>query len=620
MQFGVTFYPDQYPKEIWDKEFSEIKKTGFELVRFAEMAWDWIEPGEGDWQFEGLDNALNLCKKHGLKVVLGVPVSQAPQWLIKKYPEILHVAHDGQIHPEYGPRPNACRDNPDFKRYAETLTRVLAERYYNHPSLEMWQIDNEPCYPPLDLTHNKDYCHCENTKKAFTEWAKNKYRSIEKLNGAWGTRFWTGTFSSFDEITTPKTGMWDAGNPHIYLDWFRFKSENLSSWLRNLKNTIKEHDKKHKIGTNSFTSMPNRIGDHTVLAQGMDWFGWDIYPKGTQNTQESLAQIADYWRSVCEAAGAEFIVSELQGGPNVRWGYGGNVRGEEIKEWVSVLSDHGAKVILFHNWRPPLFGNETGGFGILKPDGTPTERLNAIREIIEKIKNQKSCLPAGTAKIKISNSTNVAIYYSKSSEIQTYQEEGPYRSCPPLWFSGRGDLGLFFQANSIAGAYRLAWDDKIPASFIFDGQIEDGSLPYKIILLANPYLLSKKQADKLIEFIRGGGTVIAESRFGLKDENARLYEKPLLENLLGAVHLYTEIIDDKIKLNRIKSYAYGFRDVLEVHDAKIVLKYEDGHPALIEKKMGKGKIIYATFSLFSSLLKFENQKLIERIKDEIRIL
>jgi beta-galactosidase len=598
------------------------------------MAWDWIEPREGDWQFEGLDHALALCEKYQLKVVLGVPVSQAPQWLIKKYPEILHVAHDGQIHPEYGPRPNACRDNPDFKRYAETLTRVLAERYSKHPALFMWQIDNEPCYPPLDLTHNKDYCHCENTKKAFAEWAKNKYRSIEKLNEAWGTKFWTGTFSSFEEITTPKTGMWDAGNPHIYLDWFRFKSENLSNWLKDLKKIIKEHDKKHKIGTNSFTSLPNRIGDHTILAQGMDWFGWDIYPKGTQNTPESLSQIADYWRSVCEAAGAEFVVSELQGGPNVRWGYGGYVKGEEIKEWVRVLAEHGAKVILFHNWRPPLFGNETGGFGILKPDGTPTERLEAIREIISEINTSPLSSPSANSFPSPSKMERgvpseqsesrdgvrrIAIYYSKSSEIQTYQEEGHSRSCPPLWFSGRGDLGLFFQANSIAGAYRLLWEEQVPASFIFDGQIEAGSLPYKVILLANPYLLSKKQADKLIDFVRDGGGVIAESRFGLKDGNAHLYEKPLIENLLGAVHLYTEIIDDKIKLNRMKAFAYGFRDVLEVHDAKVILKYEDGIPALIEKKMGEGKIIYATFSLFSSLLKPENEKLQERIKDEIRI-
>jgi len=610
MQFGVTFYPDLYPRDTWEREFADIKKTGFEIVRFAEMAWDWIEPKEGDWQFAELDHALALCEKHHLKVLLGVPVAQAPQWLVKKHPEILHIANDGYIHPEYGPRPNACRDNPIFRQYAETLTRVMAQRYAKHPAVFMWQIDNEPGYPPLDLTHNKDYCHCAATRQAFAEWAKNKYKSIEKLNEVWGTKFWTGTFSSFEEITTPKVGMWDAGNPHIYLDWFRFKSENLSHWLKGLKKIIRQFDKERKIGTNSFTSIPNRIGDHAVLAQDMDWFGWDIYPKGTQNTLESLAQIADYWRSICESAGAEFVVSELQGGPNVRWGYGGWVKGNEIKDWVRLLVKHGAKIILFHNWRPPLFGSETGGFGILKPDGTPTERLLAIKEIIQETKKNvgTGLVPVRGQPQGLSLHSPIAIYYSKSSEIQTFQEEGHYRPCSPLWFSGRGDLGLFFTLNSIAGAYRLLWDKKVPAAFIFEKELEDGNLKYKTILLTNPYLLSRKQFKNLIAFVKGGGTLITESRLGLKDEKAHLYEKPLLQELLDIEHQYTHILDNPVPVAKLKAPSWGFQDVLAGCEK----------PSLIEKKLGRGKIIYATFSLFSSLLKWD-KKQIERVKNALRI-
>ncbi len=591
-QFGVTFYPDLYPRETWESEFTEIKKAGFEIVRFAEMAWDWIEPREGDWRFEELDHALALCEKHHLKVLLGIPVAQAPQWLVKKHPEILHVANDGTRHPAYGPRPNACRDNPKFREYAKTLTRVVAQRYAKHPALLMWQIDNEPGYPPLDLTHNKDYCHCESTRKAFVEWAKKRYGTTKKLNEVWGTGFWTGTFSAFEEIGTPKVGMWDAGNPHIYLDWYRFKSENISIWLKRLKGIVREYDKEHKVGTNSFTSIPNRIGDHTVLAQDMDWFGWDIYPKGTQNTLESLGQIADYWRSVCDSAGAEFVVSELQGGPNVRWGYGGWVKGSEIKEWVRLLVKHGAKLILFHNWRPPLIGNETGGFGILRPDGTPTERLKAIKDVIREFKEPRRSA-AGSVR------SEIAIYYSKASEVQTFQEEGHYRLCSPQWFSGRGAYGLFFGLNSIAGAYRLLWGKKVPASFVFDKELEQGNLKCKVLLLTNPYLLSRKQFENLLAFVKAGGTLVCESRFGLKDENAHLYPKPLLEGLLGMKHFYTQIMDSRLPVAKYKAEAWGFQDVLAGCEK----------PSLIRKKLGKGKIIYATFSLFSSLLKWKGKEI-----------
>ncbi|HTY12612.1 MAG TPA: beta-galactosidase [Candidatus Omnitrophota bacterium] len=611
MQFGVTFYPDQYPKETWEKEFQNIRAAGFGIVRFGEMAWDWIEPKEGDWKFEGLDHALALCEKHKLKVVLGIPVAQAPQWLIRKYPEILHVAHDGHVHPPYGPRPNACRDNDTYRKYAETLTRVLAERYSKHPALEMWQIDNEPCYPPLDLTHNKDYCHCDATSRAFAEWAKDQYKTIEKLNNAWGTKFWTGTFSTFSEITPPRCGMWDAGNPHIWLDWYRFKSESLSRWLNNLRSIIMEYDREHLIGTNGFTTIANRSVDHTVIARGMEWFGWDIYPKGTQNSEESFAQIADYWRSVCESAGAEFIVSELQGGPNVRWGNGGWVKGEEIEKWAELLVRHGAKRILIHNWRPPLYGSESGGFGLTKPDGTPTERLGAVKNIIDR-----------TRKTHDAKRSGIAIYFSRSSELQTYQEEGPSRPCPPSWFSGRGDLGLFYGSNSIAGAYRLLWDGKSTHDFIFEEDLSAGKIKHRAILLTNPYLLSRKQMENLQAYILSGGVVVTESRFGLKDPHAHLYPRPLLEELLGAEHQYTEIIDDKIGFSKLDAFAFGFRDIVKIKDgrSKAVLKYKDGNPALIERKMGNGKLLYATFSLFPSLLKWENKKLLERMKNALRIL
>ena len=615
MQFGVTYYPDQWPRETWDKEFSKIKEIGFSVVRFAEMAWDLIQPKENKWDFKWLDRALSLCEKYDLKVLLGIPVAQAPQWLVKKHPQVLHVGNDGYIHPEFGPRPNACRDNKILQKYAEELTRKMAKRYAKHPALYMWQVDNEPNYPPLDLADNsRDFCHCESTKKVFVEWAKKKYKTIENLNEKWGTKFWAGTFSCFDEITTPRVGMWDAGNPHIYLDWMRFKSENLSKWLKKLKMIVKYYDDKHKVGTNNFTSIVNRIVDHTVVADKMDFFGWDIYPKGTENSLESLAQIADYWRGVCSSSGAEFIVSELQGGPNVRWGNGKWVVGSEMREWVDLLMNHGAQMILFHNWKPPLFGSETGGFGILRPDGEPTERYFAIKEIIDDCNRRdarKDAINRVPTDQVVPTDNQIAVYYSRQSDIQTFQEEGLQRSAPPSWFSGRGDLGLFYGNNSIVGAYRLAYDKNIQTSFGFDKDIEEENLNCKILLLANPYLLSRKQFENIKKFVENGGTLISECRFGLKDENAYLYEKPLISELLGVEHFYTEIVGGTVKVDG-KNIS-GFRDVLSVKDKeiKILKNFEDGHPALMEKKLGTGKIVYAAFSLFSNILKFGNQTFIQ---------
>ncbi|MBU1871173.1 beta-galactosidase, partial [Patescibacteria group bacterium] len=585
--------PDQWPKEYWDQAFAQIKGTGFEVVRFGEMAWDWLEPGDSSFKFKELDAAMDLCGKHGLKVILGTAIAQAPQWLISRYPDILPIAHDGSKHPEYGPRPNACRDNPNFRRYAKRLVEKLASRYSRHPSLFMWQLDNEPGYPPLDLTENKDWCHCEATRKAFLNWAKNKYGSIDRLNAAWGTKFWVETFSNFSEIKTPKGGMWDAGNPHIYLDWFRFKSESISEWLLFLKEIVRKHDRTHKIGTNSFTSIPNRIPDHSVIARGMDWFGWDIYPKGTMNPDESLAQIADYWKGVCKQNKAEFWVMELQAGPNVRWGYPGRVTGEEIKRWTKILVEHGAKGIMYFNWRPPLFGSETGGFGLLNADGSPSDRLQAVKEIIKSYEGEKSIFRLPTNRL--------AIYHSKTSEIQTFQEEGFPRPCPPIWFCGRGEIGMFYGLNSLAGAYRLV--HPYGAEFLFDEQLEQGELECEVLLLTNPYTLSKKQFEHLREFLEDGGKVVTEARFGMKDEMGHLYPTPLISNIVKSQNLSCEIIEEDISVEGLANNITGFKT--------------EGQPNLGVIEIGKGKLIYANFSLFPNLTKPGNEALVERIRKEI---
>ncbi|OGC03794.1 hypothetical protein A2276_08070 [candidate division WOR-1 bacterium RIFOXYA12_FULL_43_27] len=604
MRFGITFYPDQWSESYWNEAFAKIKEIGFDLVRFNEMGWAQTEPQEGKFDFSLLDKALNLCKKHKLKVILGTGAAQAPQWLIKKYPEILPVANDGQIHPEYGPRPNFCRDNKIYQKYALRLTEKIAARYAKHPAIDMWQIDNEPAYPPLDLSDNKDWCHCEATKKAFVAWAKNKYKNIKALNEAWGTEFWSGNFNNFEEISTPKVGMWNGGNPHIYLDWYRFKSEQLSGWLKLLKKTIRKYDNKHKVGTNSFTNIPNRIPDHEILSEEMDWFGWDIYPTATQNTDESLAQIADYWRSICERNGCEFIVGELQAGPTVRWGDPALVNPEDIKKWVKIIGERGATTIIFHNLRPPLYGCETGGYGLLDNDGKETERSRAVREIIKEIGK------SGDQQI----GERMGIFYSKSSEIETFQEEGWQRGAPNGWYSGRGELGLLFGLNSLAGAYKLVYPNR--ADFIFEKQLEEEVPNCKVLLLANPYLLSEKQFENIKKFVNQGGILVSDSRLRLKDERGHLLPYPGAKDWVKFLYIATEIITAKVGLAKLRAKPEGFRDLVDT-DAGILAKYNDGFPAIIEKNIGKGKVIYSTFSLFSSLRNWENKNLLEFVKSRI---
>jgi len=565
--FGVTYYPDQWPQDTWDETFRQIKAAGFNIVRFGEMAWDWLEPSPGKFSFKELDKAMDLCQKHGLKVLLGIPTSQVPPWFHRKFPGSQPVAQDGTLYPEYGPRPNICKDNSNYRRLATRLATKIAARYAKHPALFGWQLDNEPVYPPLDHTTSNDYCHCEHSRKAFIAWAKNKYGSVKNINEAWGMKFWTNTLAEYDDIRTPKAGIWEAVPPAVFLDWFRFKTESIKSWIEHLAALVRKVDKKHKVGTNGFVGICTRTPEHNLIPANLDWYGLDVYPTGGKMDKHGLAFILDLWRSFTRGTRAEFHITELQGGQNVRWGNPKYVEGSEIKGWVDSALKHGAKAILFHAWRPPLFGAETGGFGILKADGSSTKRLEAIKSI---------------AKQRISNIefriSNIAIAFLRSSEVQTYQEQGPPRAIAGQWEAARADIGLTHSLDSASGAHRIAsGNGKIPVDFIFERDLDNGRLDYKVILLPNPYILSKKQYKNLKDWINKGGLLITEARFGLKDEQSRLYEKPLLEDLFGITYEYTE------------PTAKGFFDKIAGQAKKEVV---------IEKKVGQGRAIYVNASLF----------------------
>ena len=104
-----------------------------------------------------------------------------------------------------------------------------------------------------------------------------------------------------------------------------------------------------------------------------------------------------------------------------------------------------------------------------------------------------------------------------------------------------------------------------------------------------------------MNFVSEGGTLITDARFGMKDDNAHLYPNPLLEEMLGVVYDHGEINED------------GFLDVI----AGRPKKYH-----LIEKKIGKGKVVYAHFSLFSLARKGKSKWqstaiLIKRIKSSL---
>lgn len=96
MQLGISYYPEYYPQEQWDRHFQVLVEGGFKRVRFGESSWATFQPSRQEFRWEILDDAIEKAASFGVEVVLGTPTYVPPVWLVKEHPEALPVGADGR--------------------------------------------------------------------------------------------------------------------------------------------------------------------------------------------------------------------------------------------------------------------------------------------------------------------------------------------------------------------------------------------------------------------------------------------------------------------------------------------------------------------------------------------
>ena len=188
--FGVDYYPEHWPRERWETDAAMMHELGIQVVRMGEFSWHKMEPVDGEYHFEWLDEALEVLKKQGIKGILGTPSAAPPKWMVDKYPEILPVDDHGQRY-HFGGRHHDCQSNPIYRDYIRRFVTAMAEHFKDNDNVVGWQIDNEFGNAHAGL------CMCESCAARFREWLEAKYEKVEALNEAWGTYFWSQEYDTF---------------------------------------------------------------------------------------------------------------------------------------------------------------------------------------------------------------------------------------------------------------------------------------------------------------------------------------------------------------------------------------------------------------------------------------
>ena len=172
---GVEYFRSGVPKrEVWEKDFFEIKRRGFNIVRTASY-WNWMEPSKGQYKLDDIDAFFDLAKDNGLYVWIDIMLAThgaCPEWLIKEYPDICAVNNLGNnilpdAHPAYSQGAmRHCYDHPAWRKYGGKLLDHVVNRYKKHDAMYAWGIwDGINLSTAWTSQGNQLPCYCSNTIK-----------------------------------------------------------------------------------------------------------------------------------------------------------------------------------------------------------------------------------------------------------------------------------------------------------------------------------------------------------------------------------------------------------------------------------------------------------------------
>lgn len=575
--FGVDYYPEHWPKERWETDAEMMEKLGLEVVRLAEFSWHKMEPNEGEFHFEWLDEILEILLLHGISTVLGTPSAAPPKWLIDRDPDILPVEPSGK-RCNFGGRHHDCQSNETYRSHIRRFVTAMARHFANNPAVVGWQIDNE-----LGNSH-QNLCMCSSCEKHFQDWLRDRYKTIEKLNEAWGTYFWSQEYDDFIQIEPPRANVTEH-NPSQMLDWKRFCSDLIVDFQQMQIDIIRKICPSHFI-THNFMGFAGKV-NYFDLAKNLDFISQDQYtlvsvqgekgPFGIKEPPYISAAVLDFMRST---KAAPFWVMEQQSGITGWTHMAPAPRPGQIRLWTANSVAHGADTIVYFRWRSCLGGTEQYWHGVLPHSGIPGRAYEEIRQTVADLKPVMQQVQGSMPK----NEVGILFSYDQeyAFQIQPHHPEFDY-------------------IKYVAALYQGIYSHHAGVDFI----PEQGDFKkYRVLVAPLQYLMSEELEQRFQAYVQNGGHLVLTMRTGVKDKNNLCMSHSRLPGNLGKiagieVGEYDCLRDFTVKLrwdDQAEGTASKWCDIITLKDAKALLRYDSefyaGQAAVTKHSYGNGKVYY----------------------------
>jgi beta-galactosidase len=573
LAFGADYNPEQWPREVWEEDVRLMQEAGVTVVSVAIFSWARLQPGPDDWDFGWLDEVMDLLHAGGIGVDLATATASPPPWLTTAHPEILPVTATGEtLWP--GARQHWRPTSPVFREHALRLVREMATRYADHPALVAWHVSNE-------LGCHNIYDYSDDAARSFRDWLRARYGTLEALNHAWGTAFWSQRYSDWQQILPPRLAA-SHPNPTQQLDFKRFSSDALKDYLRAERDLLKGITPDVPVTTNFMVMGETKGMDYADWAEEIDFVSNDHYVLPGPQSRDELSFSANLTSGI--AGGRPWFLMEHSTSA-VNW-QPVNVakRPGELARDSLLHVAHGADAVCYFQWRQSAAGAEKYHSAMVPHAGADSELFRAVAELGATLKTLAPV--AGSAR----ESAKVGIVFDWDSWWASEQDSHPtslldYRQEGLDWYSALLALGV--RADLITTRSDFA--------------------RYDVLIAPVLHVVPAELAKELTRYTEQGGHLVTTYFSGVVDQNDHIWlggYPGALRELLGIrVEEFGPLLAEESVSLDDGSTGTLWTDRITLADERteVLARYDSGNqagrPAVTRRTTGAGSASYVSTRL-----------------------
>lgn len=568
--YGGDYNPNQWPKDIWQEDMRIFKDAHINTATINVFSWAKIQPSEHEYNFDELDEIVDMLSKENYDIVFATSTAALPGWMVRKYPEVMFTDYEGRQH-KFGGRHNACPNSFVFKHYARELAYKLAERYADNPHVTCWHVSNE----------YGNECFCENCQKAFRVWLKDKYKTIDALNKAWNMEFWGHTVYDWDDVVPPNAlsdgiGSEKTAFAGISIDYRRFYSDSQLACFKMERDAIKSVKPDAFVTTNLMGTFKGL--DYFKWAKEMDVVSWDNYPS-YDTPWSSIAMTHDLMRGLKDEP---FMLMEQTPSQQNWQKYNSLKRPGQMRAQSYQTLAHGADTIQFFQLRRSVGGCEKFHGAVIAHVGNENTRV--FREVAQLGAELERF---GDYTLGSRNEAEVGLIFDWDNYWALEYTSGPSE-----------DLKYVDQIHQY---YQYFYKKNIGVDMI---PVDADFSKYKIVVAPVLYMVKDGMKEALENFVKNGGILITTFMSGIVGQSDNVYLGGYPGPLREMAGVWVEEIDalapeqkNKAKFADGSTATCGLLcDLMHLEGAKALASYEEdfyaGMPAASKNTYGKGTTYY----------------------------